>query len=167
MDQREFRRVMGQFATGVTVVTTRTGDLLQGITVNAFTSVSLEPMLVLVCIERKALCHAAIANSGIFAVNVLAEDQVHLSELFARRTCTDAERFNRVRYHTEATGAPLLEGTLAQIDCRVVAAYDGGDHTLFLGSVQWMGLGDARDPLLFFGGRYGVLAEPEPVRAAA
>jgi len=134
-----FRRVMGRFATGVTVVTTRYQDKLGGLTVNAFCSVSLTPPLILVCIDLASQTVQLIRESQVFAVNMLTEEQEHLSRCFATHSAERFEQFCRTPYHTAATGAPILDNTLAFIDARVVAEYPGGDHAIFLGQVVAMG----------------------------
>jgi flavin reductase (DIM6/NTAB) family NADH-FMN oxidoreductase RutF len=154
IDAIEFRRVMGHFATGVTIVTTRdaTGGPC-GLTANAVCSVSIKPTLVLVCVEHRADSHECIRGSGVFAVNVLAQEG---GETLARRFSTweVEEKFRGVAYREETTGAPVLQGALAWLDCRVVETHAGGDHTIFLGEVM---AADAREgsPLLYYRGGYG------------
>src|SRR3989442_12914758 len=134
-----FRQVAGQFATGVTVVTTCSQGKPAGITVNAFCSVSLEPPLVLVCIDLISLTLPVIRESGSFAVNILTNEQEHLSRCFAGSTQERYEHFCHTNFHTAATGAPIIDDSLAFIDARVVAEYPGGDHVIFLGQVEAMG----------------------------
>src|SRR5574340_1600531 len=134
-----FRQVMGQFATGVTVVTTRSKDGLAGLTVNSFTSVSLEPPLVLICVDLYSTALPYIRASGNFAVNVLTSEQEYLSRCFATNTPDRYEHFCHASFHLAATGSPILDGTLAFIDSRIVAEYPGGDHIIFLGQVEAMG----------------------------
>ena len=161
IDKALFRQVMGRFATGVAVVTTREpDDTLHGLTINSFTSVSLEPPLVLVCIDRRARSHDFIAQSGIFAVNILSEQQELLSERFSARAPLVSRHFEGVPYRLAATGSPILEGSLAWLDCRVWATYDGGDHTIFVGQVEALGLGEDGPPLLYFQSAYRFV-EPE------
>ncbi len=153
--QDEFRRVMGQFVTGVTVVTTRLRDELHGMTANAVTSLSLEPPLVLVCVDRAADTHDILAQSGVFALNILSRGQEELSIHLAWKETEGAHRLDAVPHRFGVTGSPILDGCLAYLDCRVVAQYPGGDHTIFVGEVE-----DARSlseegPLIFFRGRYG------------
>lgn len=140
IEQAFLRQVMGHFATGVTVVTTRSQERLAGLTVNAFCSVSLNPPLVLICVDLTSTTCAAIYESGIFAVNVLTEEQEYLSRCFAASTAERYEGFCHARYQVAATGAPIIEDTLAFLDARVVAAYPGGDHAIFLGQVVATGL---------------------------
>ena len=138
-----FKEVVGQFATGVTVVTTSSQGKVAGITVNAFCSVSLEPPLVLVCVDVISQTLSLIRESGIFAVNILSSEQSELSRCFAGASRERYEYFCNAAYHEAATGAPILDGTLAFIDARVVAEYPGGDHVIFLGQVEALGTGGA------------------------
>ena len=134
-----FRQVAGQFATGVTVVTTCSQGKPAGITVNAFCSVSLEPPLVLVCIDLVSLTLPVIRESGSFAVNILTNEQEELSRCFAGSTEERYEHFCHASFHIAATGAPIIDDVLAFIDARVVAEYPAGDHVIFLGQVEAMG----------------------------
>jgi len=155
VDPREFRRVLGHFATGVTVVTTRLGDDLHGITVNSFTSVSLHPPLVLICIDKSARAHDYLSKSGTFAVNILRRDQEHLSRFFADPSRPEGrEGFRGIPFREAVTGSPILEGCLAFLDCRIVASYPGGDHTIFLGQVEDLGILQGGDPLVFYRSQY-------------
>lgn len=153
-DPAEFRRVMGHFPTGVVVVTTRRGDGRPcGLTVNAFTSVSLDPPLVLVCVDHAADSHDLIRDSGVFAVSVLEEDEGEsLSRRFAALEVE--EKFIGVAYREETTGAPVLDAAIAWLDCRVTQEIPAGDHTIFLGEVI---VADAREgqPLVYYRGGYG------------
>ncbi|HEX5520667.1 MAG TPA: flavin reductase family protein [Longimicrobiaceae bacterium] len=154
IEASEFRRVMGHFATGVTVVTATRGDgSACGLTVNAFASVSLEPPLILVCIERGADSHGCIRAAGAFAVNVLDEKRgERLSRRFAAWDVE--EKLRGVAYRAERTGAPVLEDALAWLDCRIHDVIDAGDHSIFLGEVV---AADAREgaPLVYYRGGYG------------
>lgn len=145
---------MGHFITGVAVVASRRPESGEpcGLTVNTATSVSLAPPLVLVCVDRESDSHDCIRESGFFSINILASDQERLARRFA--SWDMREKFTGVAHHTEATGAPVLDGVLAWLDCRVYADYPGGDHTIFLGEVL---AGDARDepPLAYYRGGYG------------
>lgn len=134
-----FRQVMGRFATGVTVVTASNKGTIAGITVNAFCSVSLNPPLVLVCIDLSSTTLPVIRKSGAFAVNMLADQQEYLSRCFATQSSERLEHFCHASYRTAATGAPILDDGLAFIDARIVAEYPGGDHVIFLGQVEAMG----------------------------
>lgn len=145
---------MGHFASGVTVVTTVRGDGEPcGLTASAVCSVSVNPVLLLVCVEHGADTHGFIAAAGKFAVNVLAEEGGEgLSRRFA--TFEVEDKFRGVAFREEVTGAPVLEGSLAWLDCRVSQAIEAGDHTIFLGEVV---AGDAREgtPLVYYRGGYG------------
>ncbi len=134
-----FCQAMGQFATGVTVVTARNKDAVVGLTVNAFCSVSLEPPLVLVCIDLQSNTLSHIRESGAFAVNILTDQQEHLSRCFATSSEERYKHFCHGSYSVAATGSPILDGTLAFIDARIVAEYPGGDHAIFVGQVEAMG----------------------------
>jgi flavin reductase (DIM6/NTAB) family NADH-FMN oxidoreductase RutF len=153
MDSAEFRRILGHWVTGVSVVTARgDADVPYGLTANAFCSVALEPSLVLVCVEKVADSHNAIRHAGHFAVNVLASDQERIARKFAQQHFS--QKFTGIGFHTEATGAPVLDDALAWVDCRIRAAHEGGDHTIYVGEVL---AGDAREgsPLLYYRGGYG------------
>ncbi|GAC1423092.1 MAG: hypothetical protein PVS3B3_19490 [Ktedonobacteraceae bacterium] len=134
-----FRQVLGQFATGVTIVTTNHKGIISGLTVNAFCSVSLDPPLVLVCVDLTSNTLLLIRESKNFAVNILTNEQEHLSRCFATPSIERYENFCHAEYVTAVTGAPILAGTLAFVDARVVAEYPGGDHVIFLGQVEAIG----------------------------
>jgi flavin reductase (DIM6/NTAB) family NADH-FMN oxidoreductase RutF len=134
-----FRQVMGQFTTGVTVVTTRSQDGLAGLTVNSFTSVSLEPPLVLICVDVNSTALPFIRASGNFAVNILTSEQEFLSRCFATTSSERYEHFCYAGFHVASTGSPILDEALAFIDNRIVAEYPGGDHVIFVGFVEAMG----------------------------
>jgi flavin reductase (DIM6/NTAB) family NADH-FMN oxidoreductase RutF len=149
------RRLRGMFASGVTVVTTVHEGKLRGVTVSAFSSISLDPPLVLVCLANEAESKEWIAESGIFAVNILSDEQEFLSERFAARAPIVNAHFDGVPYHTAITGSPILADSLAWYDCRVEAAHDGGDHTIFIGRVEAIGFGtEGKQPLVYFANRY-------------
>ena len=151
--QAAFRAALGRFATGVTVVTTSENAQPVGITVNAFASLSLDPPLVLVCIERSSYVHDLLKRTGVFAANILAEDQLHLSNCFARRSDQRLKGFCGATWHTAVTGAPILDGALGFVDCRIVGVYPGGDHSIFVGRVEAVG-GSEDAPLLYYRGAY-------------
>lgn len=170
VDQRAFREALGCFATGVTIVTTLdpAGRLL-GITANSFSSVSLDPPLVLFSLARKAYSFEAFRQSRHFAVNVLAADQSELSDTFARAL---ADKWAGVAFEVWDTDCPIIIGALAQFECRTVSTHDGGDHVVFIGAVERMAFDPDKQPLLFYRGRYRELkasddgAAPERVGAA-
>lgn len=155
MDADRYRQIMGRFATGVTVVTTEVEGRLHGITVNALASVSLEPLLLLICIDKGAQAHEEIDSCRSFAVNFLTVDQEELSRLFARRGEPEPGRLRGVSYHTGSHGAPVLDGCLAHLECAVHDRWPAGDHTIFLARVLAGDLGEDAPPLLFHRGRYG------------
>jgi flavin reductase (DIM6/NTAB) family NADH-FMN oxidoreductase RutF len=153
VESSEFRRILGHWVTGVSVVTAQPeGEAPCGLTVNALCSVSLSPTLVLICVERAADSHDGIARAGFFAVNVLDSTQETLARRFA--SWDVSEKFRGVAYRSETSGAPVLDVALAWVDCRMVAAHPAGDHTIFVGEIL---AGDARDgaPLLYYRGGYG------------
>lgn len=150
------RRVAGRFATGVTVVTTAGNGTVHGMTANGFATVSLEPLLVLVSVDRRAGMHGLLDQTGVFAVSVLAADQEQVSRWFASpRRGTGPGQFSDVACApAPATGSPVLRGALAWFDCSVSAAHEAGDHTLFLGRVEAMNMLEDAGALVFLGGAY-------------
>ncbi len=155
VDDQSMRKMRGLFASGVTVVTTVQEGKLRGVTVSAFSAVSLNPPLILICIANESESKDWITESGIFAVNILSEEQEFLSERFAARAPIVNARFDGVLYHTAITGSPILAGSLAWYDCRVETTYDSGDHTIFIGRVEALGFGaEGKQPLLYFANRY-------------
>ncbi|GCE16550.1 flavin reductase family protein [Dictyobacter kobayashii] len=187
IEKELFRQVMGRFATGVTVVTTSSNEVLAGLTVNSFCSVSLNPPLVLICIDNNSSTLSYFRESKIFAVNMLTEKQEQWSRGFATNSPERFEHFCYAPYYTAATGAPIIKDGLAFIDARVVAEYPGGDHVIFIGQVEAMGTphqmafvdeqgrvqntqggqpttnghGTAKEdePLLYYGGQYRHMAK--------
>lgn len=145
-----FRRVMGNFATGVTVVTVeREPGKVHGMTANSFTSVSLDPLLVLVCVDRNAQLLSFLKMQKRFGVNILRSDQQSLSEHFAKpHPPPEEERQLNVQFEWTDSGVPLLVGVLGQLACNVAAQYMAGDHTIFIGEVESMREGQG-DPLLY------------------
>ena len=183
-----FRQVMGHFATGVTVVTTTNRGISGGITVSAFCSVSLNPPLVLICIDNSSSATLSLLRaSKIFAVNILGNEQETYSRIFATNTEERSKIFDRTAFRTAVTGAPILDNTLAFVDTRIVAEYPGGDHSIFIGQVVALG-SDGKisytteeghefsavseqtvegtqtlvqgDPLLYYKGQYHQIATP-------
>jgi flavin reductase (DIM6/NTAB) family NADH-FMN oxidoreductase RutF len=146
---------MRQWATGVTIVTSTYQGVNHGMTVSSFTSVSLEPPLVLVCLEHMARTHDLVQRSGIFGVTILAGHQEEISNRFAGRETENLDRFENLPTFTLATGAPFLQEGLATFDCRVVAAYEAGTHTIFIGDVvaSQVGIGDLQ-PLVYYNRSY-------------
>ena len=170
MDSKTFRNALGRFAAGVTVITTRTADGTDhGMTATAFSSVSLDPPLVLICVGKKAFAHGHIEAAGSFTVNVLGAAQEALSDRFAHRIKTedgyvgwpnDRDKFEDLDLQRAPSGNAMLAGNLVTIDCDVEEALPGGDHTIFIGRVQHLELADddEQTPLLFFKGQYKTTA---------
>jgi flavin reductase (DIM6/NTAB) family NADH-FMN oxidoreductase RutF len=148
------RRTLGMFATGVTIITTRVGEQVHGMTANAFMSVSLDPPLVLISVDRRTKMCGLLHEGSCYGVSVLSESQSALSDRFAGRPGTDRPqpRFELIE------DTPLVEGALARFVARVVRSYWGGDHSLFLGRVEYARTGEGA-PLLFHGGRYERLGD--------
>jgi flavin reductase (DIM6/NTAB) family NADH-FMN oxidoreductase RutF len=159
IDPRLFKSALRHWASGVTIVTTRAGERVSGMTASAFSSVSLEPPLVLVCIEKQAHTLDRIVESGVFAVNVLAKDQHELATRFATEG-NEAVRFEGIAWRSGPSGAPWLPDTVAVLDCRVAAVHDAGDHWIYVGEVQATEIADEREPLLYYDARYRALAPP-------
>lgn len=157
IDPTTFRNGLGRFATGITVVTGAEADGARvGVTINAFTSLSLAPPLVLFCLGRSAYCHDALIGGGGFVLNVLAEDQRHLSEAFSRPL---EDRFAGVEYDLWDSGAPILKGCLANLECVLEAVHDGGDHAIIVGRVTKLEQAESGRPLLYFMGDYKCIGD--------
>ncbi len=151
IDKALFRQVMGSFAAGVTVVTTFGAEGQPvGLTATAFSSVSLLPPLALVCIDKKAESYLHFASAGIFAVNFLARGQEDVSQRFAT---SGGDKFRGIEWQAGALGAPLLTGTVGRLECRIVHAYDGGDHTIYVGEIDSASVSDG-EPLVYFRSAY-------------
>lgn len=152
-DRSEFRRVLGHWTTGVAVVTTTTRDGRPcGLTANALTSVSLEPPLVLVCVQHDSDTYACIEETRTFAINVLRADQERMARRFA--TFEIDRKFEGIAYRSEVTGAPVLEDALAWVDCRIYDSHIAGDHTIYIGEVLDGGA-DEGLPLVYYRSGYG------------
>lgn len=150
MDDRTFRNAMGRFATGVTVITTKTADEIHGMTANAFMSVSLNPKLITVSVDNRAKMHHKIKESKRFAVNILSDRQQDISMHFAGQTNED--RAIDFGFMHEM---PVIKGSLASVVCDLESSYAAGDHTLFIGKVMDIEFAEG-DPLLFYRGKYGI-----------
>jgi flavin reductase (DIM6/NTAB) family NADH-FMN oxidoreductase RutF len=155
----EFRLACGQFATGVTVLTVeRAPRRVHGMTANSVTSVSLDPLLLLICVAQQANFLPLVKREKRFGVNVLKEDQQAISKYFAQtEENAEVEAKLGIRYRWTPSGIPLLEGALAHVACIVVASYIAGDHTIFLGEVESVEVFNG-EPLLYFRGAYRRLA---------
>lgn len=150
-----FRRAMGCFASGVTVVTAAAEGELAGLTANAFSSVSLEPPMVLVCVDRRARSQDIIRRAGRFAVHILTSDQEEVARQFAR---PGPEKFDDLVWSWGADGSPRLDRCLARLSCRLSAVHAGGDHTIFVGAVEALDTEEQpAAPLTYFQGRLGAL----------
>jgi|SRR5215469_4258371 len=154
-DSQLQRRIMGHFATGVTVVTTRRGEELCWMTANAVASLSLDPPLVLVAVDKRAQMHEHLMEARFFAVNILNEDQEAISRRFAMR---GPKEWSDLTLTTAVTGAPIIDGALAYLDCKLAEVLPGGDHHIFTGEIMAGDVGEGR-PLLYYQGKYARLAE--------
>lgn len=144
-----FRQALGRFATGVTVVTTVEEGRVHGMTANAFCSVSLEPPLVLISVEMHRQMHRLLARSGRYGVSILSEDQEEIAQHFAGRS----QEGLAVPFVWHE-GYPLIDGAIAYVTCKIIDAHPVGDHTLYIGQVEYLGSTEERAPLLYYGGRY-------------
>ena len=155
LDPDAFRSVLGRFASGITVVTTRDADGRDaGLTVSAFCSVSLHPPLIQVCVDQSASVHPVLAASEHFGVSVLAAEQEALSRRFS--TVESMHRFEGLGFSRGESGVVLLDDALAHLECRLVASHAAGDHTIFIGEVERATARSAR-PLLYYRGGYAQL----------
>ncbi len=155
IDSAAFRTVMGHFASGVTVITAVDGDEPVGMAANSFTSVSLDPPLVLFCAAYSSSTWPRIQKAGAFCVNILADDQEHVCRLMAQK---GIDRFAQIGWHAGPTGSPVLDGALAHIDCTTVAEHDAGDHVIVVGRVLELAVHHEGGPLCFYRGGYGSFA---------
>ncbi|MDR7031322.1 flavin reductase [Mesorhizobium sp. BE184] len=162
-DPKAFRRALGSFPTGVSIITTPGLDAPAGVTANSFASVSLDPPLVLWSIAHTSRSHAAFRQSAHFAINILADDQVGVSQAFASASY---DKFSLVDWHRGGTGSPLIDNALAYFDCVCEARHEGGDHTIMIGRVIEFGRSEG-SPLAFSQGRYGITLDHPEVAAKA
>lgn len=160
LNPSEFRKAMGAFATGVTIITVDLDGEVHGMTANAFTSVSLDPMLVLVCVDHSTRTHAHLHTKKRFGINVLCENQRAISEYYARpeRVHERAEAEAGARFDRTSHGTPILHGSLAYLECRLHSSEEAGDHTIFIAEVEDVVVREG-DPLLFFRGKYRKVGE--------
>jgi flavin reductase (DIM6/NTAB) family NADH-FMN oxidoreductase RutF len=155
----DFRRVLGHFASGVTIISACDAESRPtGLTASAFSSVSLDPPLILVCVDHKSQSYPCLRDRGRFAVNILGLDQEAVSRRFAS---SRLDKFDGVPHTISDLGVPLLEGALAHLECVTVSAHVEGDHTIFVGRVERCRIGTG-EPLLYYGGKYQRLATPTP-----
>ena len=158
-DHRRLRQALGRFATGVTVVTTRgPSGRLEGVTVNSFAAVSLDPPLVLWSLRRDSAALQSFLESRVFTVNVLAADQQAVSRRFA---ATGRKNFTGLAYRIDDQGCPVIAGCLAAFECATDSTIEGGDHVVFIGAVKACEQRDG-EPLVFSGGRYHGLGPVQP-----
>jgi flavin reductase (DIM6/NTAB) family NADH-FMN oxidoreductase RutF len=155
LNRSEFRKTMGSFATGVTIITVDLDGEIHGMTANAFTSVSLDPFLVLVCVDHAARTHAHLHAKKRFGINVLCENQRAISEYYARsdRDQAGVEKETSAKFDRTQHGTPVLHGALAYLECRLHTAQEAGDHTIFIAEVEDVVVREG-EPLLFFRGKY-------------
>jgi flavin reductase (DIM6/NTAB) family NADH-FMN oxidoreductase RutF len=157
---KDFRNALGAFATGVTVITTQRGEHPYGMTANAFSSLSLDPPLILVCVKSSAEGSQIIDQNGVFAVNVLGSEQEALSRYFSsKERPRGIDAFKEISHRRGRSGSPILEGVAAFLDCRVTARHPAGDHIIFIGEVLALGIDASVEPLLFHLGQYRYLRE--------
>jgi flavin reductase (DIM6/NTAB) family NADH-FMN oxidoreductase RutF len=161
LNASDFRKAMGCFATGVTVITVDQDGEVHGMTANAFTAVSLDPVLVLVCVDHRARTHAHLHSRKRFGVNVLSSDQQTVSEYYARTAETHQHPESAgARFDRTAQGTPVLQGGLAYLECRLHSSQAAGDHTIFIAEVEEVVVREG-EPLLYFRSEY---RDIEPVR---
>jgi flavin reductase (DIM6/NTAB) family NADH-FMN oxidoreductase RutF len=160
LNPAEFRKAMGCFATGVTIITLDLDGEVHGMTANAFASVSIDPLLVLVCVDHNTRTHAHMQAKKRFGINVLGEEQRAISEYYARpaRTHEHAEAEAGARFDRTQHGTPRLQGALAYLECRLHSSEEAGDHTIFIAAVEDVEVREG-DPLLFFRGKYRKVGE--------
>ena len=158
VDAQTFRDVLSRWASGITIVTCADGGRVHGMTASSFTSLSLDPPLVLVCVGKGKLTHALIEAEGQFGVHILDPEMTEISDRCAGFRGEEAHWLDDLPRRTEVTGAPILEGALAWMDCKLWKALDGGDHTIFIGELQAGGCAEGR-PLLWFQRGYHELGE--------
>jgi flavin reductase (DIM6/NTAB) family NADH-FMN oxidoreductase RutF len=151
IDPQQLRRVMGHFATGVTIITTQDSQgTPNGLTANAFLSLSLDPPLVLVSVDKMAQCYPCFESMNGFTVNFLSEEQEEISRRFATK---GIDKFAGVRWRKGTNGAAILDGVLGYVECKIKQCHDGGDHTIVIGEIINADAFGGR-PLIFFQGRY-------------
>jgi flavin reductase (DIM6/NTAB) family NADH-FMN oxidoreductase RutF len=151
IEKQLFRSVLGNFAAGVTVITTVGPDgAPYGLTATAFTSVSLIPPLVLVCVDKKSESYPHFGTSRVFAANFLSREQQQISQRFA---VSGGDKFTGIDWRPGMLGAPILGGIIGHVECRIRHDYEGGDHTIYVGEVE-SAIADAGEPLIYFRGAY-------------
>ncbi|MFG1700779.1 flavin reductase family protein [Nonomuraea sp. NPDC049309] len=154
VDPARFRKVVGRFATGVAIVTTRLGDVDHAMTINSFTSVSLDPLLVLFCAEKIARFHDAVIEAGVWGVSVLPATMEDASRFFAHRGRPLNGQLATWAHHRGESGVALFDDAIATLECTTTAVHDGGDHSIVVGGVTALGTPSGAAPLLYHEGRY-------------
>jgi len=154
VDVAQFRRALGLWASGVTVITTRHNGLIYSMTASSFSSLLVDPLEILVCVARSSRFHDAFMASGAFAVNILRDDQRALAEAFASRTRAPQALLDAVETFDGPSGSPVFSPCLAYLDCRTARVFDGGDHSIVIGSVLAAGADESARPLLYFNRNY-------------
>jgi len=149
-----FRQILGSFATGVTIVTMKNHEGVHGLTVSAFTSVSLEPPLILICIKKDGSTHTYVAGTDAFVVNILSADQKDLAQRFANSDLDSHERFENLSYRLSHDSIPILDDSLGYLECHIVSQFEGGDHTIFLAQVENAEIDEHKSPLVFYKSTY-------------
>lgn len=158
IDPQDFKMALSHWASGVTVLTSMQGEQRVGITASSFSSLSLEPPRVLVCVAKRLFTHQVINESGMFAVNVLTTKQLDWGMLFAGMLPEQEDRFAGIDVQTAITGSPILPDVLCWLDCRLAHAFDGGDHSIFVGDVVAAGTAGTGDPILYYSRQWRTLA---------
>lgn len=158
--EQGLKSLMRVFPQGVTIITTKRGERLYGITISAFTSVSLKPPLVLVSVSKETPTHAALADEESFTVNILSSEQASLSEKFAGRSAGTTDKFHETKFRKGENGCPILEGALGFLECKRRSSYDGGDHTIILGEVTNADLRSGELPLVYYNRQYTTVLLP-------
>ncbi len=158
-DVAQFKRALGLWASGVTVVTTTTNGLAYSMTASSFASLSVEPLMVLICVAKAATLHELLVEAGAFAVNILRDDQRGLAETFARSGREPVARLEGVETFAGPTGSPIFKPCLAYLDCQLAALYDAGDHSIAVGSVKAVGSDESGSPLLYYNRSYRAITD--------
>lgn len=154
VDKDTFKNTLAAFCSGVTIVTFNSRGAIHGLTVSAFSSLSLEPPLVLICIKKDGTSHALLVETSYFAVNMLSRDQEALCMRFANPSLPSEARFDDTPYRLAETGAPIFEGVLASLECKITDTFDGGDHTIFVGAVLEAEVHEGREPMVYYKGAF-------------
>ena len=154
VDPAQFKRTLGLWASGVTVVTTRHSGLAHTMTASSFSSLSVDPLEIIVCVARTARFHDVLLASGNFAVNILRDDQRPLGDAFASHSREPRPELELIETFNGPSGSPIFKRCLAYLDCKVARVYDGGDHSIVIGAVLATGSDESGRPLLYFNRNY-------------